>query len=222
MKKTITFLLLISLLCLTLTACSNDNKQKTSNINTSEQVSENQSANNSNVEEAEWGVPESRLTIRNNIETRAYIKFPFLAGIIKGPGLVAYQTDGSLVFLSTEMDYKEPDINDRKSENIFPAYFEKTIDMMSAYRRIDHENFNFEISSKENVKINDYEMCKYKGLHTFTVKGEEKSISYVAYATKLKANDAVVYWMVLDDTEDQSLGSVIESHADKMAESLHE
>lgn len=130
--------------------------------------------------------------------------------------------DDTLVILGAENDFEEPTIEGDPIANIFPAYFQKVNGILEAYRGSRYKDFAFEIISQESLSVNDYEMCKYKGKHTFTYKGENVEMSFVAYATRLKANDAVVYWMVLDETDEQSLSELIESHADKMAKSLHE
>lgn len=224
MKKIVSILMAIMLLCLSLTACGkkeNNELNDNNSVITQNTESSTESDNASN-DAQNWGVDENIITEHGDVNARAHIKFPYLAGITKGQGKVAYQTDKSLVILGAEIDFEEPSVDGNKTENILPAYFLKVKEIMKSYRRVDHSDFNFDIKAKEIKTVNDYEMCKYTGNHTFTVNGEQKSIYYVAYATKLKTNGAIVYWMVLDDTTEQSLGSTIESHADKMAESLHE
>ena len=223
MKKMISILLTLMLVCLSLTACGNKADQEQSNkINSSEEISSNENTDISSEDDTPWGVDENKITEKNDVKARVYIKFPYLTGITKGQGKIAYQNDGSLVILGSESDFEEPTVENGKVENIFPAYFDKVKGTLKLYRQVDYSDYDFEIQNKKVISINDYEMCKYTGIHNFKLNGENKSISFVAYSTKLKSNDAAVYWMVLDDTAEQSLGSTIESHADKMAESLHE
>lgn len=223
MKKLFTVLMIAVLLCLSLTACGNESiKEPNDNTDSSIQSSETSNIQEPQKEDEIWGVEENKITEKNDKKARVYIKFPYLTGITKGQGKVAYQTDGSLVILGSESDFEEPNVDGGKVENIFPAYFEKIKGTLKLYRQVDYSDYDFEIKTKEVITVNNYEMCKYIGNHTFTLNGEKKSISFVGYSTKLNSNDAAVYWMVLDDTTEQSLGSTIESHADKMAESLHE
>ena len=229
MKKKILNILLISTLILGLTACGNENVS-TEDINkdsSTEKVDTNtkfdsQETETEQTEVENWGVDESTVAERDDVKSRAYIKFPTLSGIDRGTGKIAYQTDKSLVILGSEIDFNEPEVENDKSESIFPAYFLKVVEIMKAYREYDFNDFAFEITKQETLTVNDYEMCKYFGKHTFTFDGEPCEIAFVAYTTRLKGNNAAVYWMVLDETEDQSLSSVIESHADKMAQTLHE
>lgn len=227
MKKTVQYILLLIFLCACLVSCGKENNKIEGEHNPNDEATQNGSEeaieNAEDVENDEnWGVEENIITEKEAIKARAYIKFPFLAGITEGQGKIAYQTDNTLVILGSEIDFEKLAVEDNKTENVFPAYFQKVKGIVKTYRRANYQNFEFEISEKELVTVNDYEMCKYTGQHTFTIDGQPKSIAYVAYATKMKANDAVVYWMVLDESEDQSLGSTIESHAKKMAESFHE
>ena len=69
-------------------------------------------------------------------------------------------------------------------------------------------------------------MCKIKGKHSYTcvdTKTKEQllvEMNYVGYATFVKANDAVIFWIVMDETENQSKSKEIELYADRIAESL--
>lgn len=174
----------------------------------------------------EWGVQESIVSKKNDKLGCAYIKFPTLSGITRGTGKIAYQKDETLVILDAERKTGSPAVD--LIENVFPAYFDQTKDIMDSYRQMNYENFEFSVSEKETMNINGYEMCKFTGKHTYTVKDvntfevENININYVAYATQLKTNGAYVYWMVLDESEDQSLTKIIEDYAYKMALSLKE
>lgn len=226
MKKKV-ILCLSLILLFVLTACGNNTvhaegvKKDTSteDMNSSEGL---ESELTENEVDDGWGVDENTITEKNDKKARAYIKFPNLCGIVEGTGKIAYQPDESLVLLGSEIDFEEPEVEGNKIENIFPAYFGKVAEIMEAYRGAKYKDFEFEITSKETVNVNGYEMCKYTGKHTFASRDNSFEMNFVAYATRLKGNDAVVYWMVLDETDDQSLSEIIESHADKMAQTLHE
>lgn len=231
MKKNM-ILCLSLILLLVLTACGNNtvhaegvNKDtSTEDINSSERPESELTEGEETEENVDdkWGVDENIITEKEEQKLRAYIKFPNICGMVKGTGKIAYQPDESIVVLGSEIDFNEPEIEEDKIENIFPAYFEKVAEIIAGYRGAKYKDFEFEITSKETVNVNGYEMCKYTGKHTFASRDNNFEMNFVAYATRLKGNDAVVYWMVLDETDDQSLSEVIESHADKMAQTLHE
>ena len=170
----------------------------------------------------DWGVAENIISKNNSMYARAHLKFPGLSGRDEGTGKIAYQLDETLVILDSQCRGDEPEVEGDLVENVFPAYLDKAKKIMKAYRGVRGKDFEFNINEKESVVINGYDMCKYVGEHTYTFNDEEKSIAFVAYATKLKTNGAFVYWMVLDESEDQSLGDLIESHAENMAKTLYD
>lgn len=93
---------------------------------------------------------------------------------------------------------------------------------MRLYRGLTYSDFAFQVTTTESATIKGYEMCKFEGVHTFAIDGVAQTMNFVAYATQLKANGAYVYWMVLDETTDQSLGNTIAEHAYNMALSFAE
>lgn len=213
------------ILLLNLTACG-VTKVNEDSIGKENSIEKNTELESDNTQEEEvavetWGNEESTVREKDNQTAWAYIKFPELLGITEGSGEIAYQPDGSLVIFDGQYSNSPAD-SGVPADEIFPIYFEQTTKIMKAYKGFGYENFKFEVVEKENTIINDYEMCKYIGKHTFEGDGKTYEMSFVAYATRLKGNDAAVYWMVLDETGDQSLGELIESHADKMAKTLHE
>lgn len=174
-------------------------------------------------EAKEWGVPEAIVVYNGKMQT-VCIKFPQYAGIPEGTGEMAMQGDGSFVFLDGQGMNTDIDVPEDKIENVFPAYFEQTADSFNSSYIGIREDYAFELKDKELVTIADYEMCKFTGTCSFTIISpkEKRTIDFVAYATKSKNTGAYVYWMVLDESEDGSLGDVIEDHARNMAESIKE
>lgn len=199
----------------------NLNNDKINNIE-----SNNNEQSTTNIEN--WGVQENIVARKNSITTTAWIKFPTLSGIVRGTGKIAYQKDKTLVILDAERETGSPALIEDNIENTFPSYFEQTKAIIDAYREMNYDNFDFQVNQKEKIKINDYEMVKFTGKHTYTFKDintfeiENVELNFVAYATKLKSNDAVVYWMVIDESEEQTLMSTIEEYSKNMAYSLHE
>lgn len=226
--------LFLSLLCGVMvlglfTGCGKQKAEETpnnNNTNTENISKEEQKEPTINVEN--WGVQEKKVTIKNDAFVTAWIKFPTLSGITRGTGKIAYQKDKTLVIFDSENKEVFPNITANHCEDVFPAYFEQTKAIIDAYRQMNWNDFNFKVNSEEVMTINGYEMCKFTGKHTSTFKDvntfeiENIEMNFVAYATKLKGNDAVVYWMVIDESEDQSLGKTIEEYAKNMAYTLHE
>lgn len=211
------------LVALFLSSCANsDDKAQTDTQNpvaSSLTVSEKEPEESDPTPESDWGVPESIVAENGENISTAYIRFPSLAGIIRGTGKIAYQTDKTLVILDSQRMSGSPEVSDK---SVLPSYFEQTNKIMERYRRSNYSDFDFSISEQQTVKVNDYDMVKYIGIHTCKCDGKPLELKFVAYSTKLKANDACIYWMVLDESEDQSLSQTILEYAEKMADSLHE
>ena len=194
--------------------------QNIGNTSSNKLNNENEENNSNQIDLSNWGVQESIVADKGDNISSAYIKFPTLSGIIQGTGKIAYQTDKTLVILDSQRMSGSPTIS--RISDVLPAYFEQTIKIMREYRRSDWKDFAFNVETSEMVKINDYDMCKYTGTHTYTYNGEPGSMKFVAYATQLKENGAYIYWMVLDETEDQSMTNTIMEHATNMAYTFHE
>lgn len=226
--------LFLSLLCGVMliglsTGCGKQITEETPNNNsTNTENSSKEEQKEPEINLDNWGVQENLTTRKNNNTITAWIKFPTLSGITRGTGKVAYQKDKTLVLFDGERQTGSPELVGGKIENVLPAYFEQANVIMDAYRQMNWSDFDFKVNSKEVMTINGYEMCKYTGKHTSTFKDvntfetENIEMNFVAYATKLKGNDAVVYWIVIDESEDQSLGKTIEEYAKNMAYTLHE
>ena len=235
MKKRI-YLILISISCLCCWACGSKSTT-TKDPSPTEAILTPEPTKEPIITEApledfnptEWGVQEKLISEANGNRARAYIRFPEYAGVMKGTGKVSYEVlsteESTLIILDTQTE-DVLDVLEGKAENILPAYFAETKDILVGYRTMAYSNFEFHITNRENVTINDYEMCKYIGTHTFTVREATGSVEYclnfVAYATKLKTNGAYVYWMVIDESKNQTLGSYIEEQALKMAKTLYD
>ena len=70
--------------------------------------------------------------------------------------------------------------------------------------------------------IGEYEVCKYSGKHTYTYNDTAAEHQVVLYATEIKENGAIIYWLVEDVSEDQSAGQLIRDHAEKIIQSIQE
>ena len=149
-----------------------------------------------------------------------FISLPHINTISRGGSRIAQQTDGTLVLIGVEADFDEavPESLDKAVE----FYNFRSIRCLDSFRDWDYENFDFIVKSTDTVEINGYTMCKHSGTHTFTFKGEPYEMNFVAYAMQLNANNGYVYWIVIDETEEQGLFETLESHAENMAKSLVE
>lgn len=168
----------------------------------------------------EWGVRDRHALSNENGLCGFYINFPYFAGIPEATGLVAVQGDGTYIILDGHVDGTSPEVD--SIEDVFPAYFDQTERVFEVNYGSRYGGGEFSIDSKELVEANGYKMCKVIGTHDFTYKREPYSRKFVAYATQLKDNGAYVYWLVQDETEDQSMFETLEDHAYKMALTLKE
>lgn len=207
------------------------NNSSVSEKENNEEATENETENETVAEV--WGKKEQLITINENKSTVLLsMRVPTTNTSNVGPGMCGYQEDGTIVLFgglrSTASGYKAIESIDK----MFPAYFDQTIEIVENFRRdsqqYDLTDYAFKLTAQENIKINDYEMCKYTGVHTYTEENREtgeyieKSMNFVSYATRVKGNNQPVYWMVLDNSEDQSLGELIEANALNMAKTLQE
>ena len=211
MKKISLFILLIMIF--NLTGCKNIDT--TSNNQNNETLENNVTENNdSNNTDKEWGVPQSHITLGK----RYQINFPVLTGIPQGAGLIAYQPDRTMVMVDPEY-VDSPEVH--SIEEVFSAYYEQRNLMFTFYYHFQFDNPTYTVRSQEMIKINNYDMCKYVGQMKFTKENIDITYNFVAYSTQL-TNGSYIYWMAVDETDDQSQSKTIESHAYNMALSLKE
>lgn len=224
MKRLLLIFMLIGVLGLS--ACGSDNNETESpnpEIIQSTLLESSVSESQETVSEentTEWGVTQRFSTSNNDIRTPIFINFPDLSGIPEGTGLIAYQDDATRVVLDSYLGGVSPEVEG--IEDVLPAYFEQTKAIFRANFGVQYSDAQFIIHSQELVSINDYEMCKYIGTHKYMYDGKPCDNKYVAYTTQVKANGAYIYWLVQDESKDQSLFETIEEYAYKMATTLLE
>ena len=224
MKRLLVIVISLLLLCFCLTACGGDKEpgKETSTNSTSQDEVINTDIEDSNVKVEEIYKIDDSINAENSsgVMGTAYIKLPELASMRRGQGQVVEQSNDMLILMGGQ--HLETTITSNVIEEVLNDFFVQPIDVLSKYRRVDYQNYKFSISDTENMTINDYQMCKYKGEHTFTNNGENGKMNYVAFVAKLKSNDAYVYWIVLDESTEQNQSKDIDMCATKIAESLHE
>lgn len=226
MKKSIVLVLCVCMaMCGGLTACKQENGTSVPVSSEGQQESSVSSKEESSIDSAkfaeEWGVTDLFCASRNGQEAMAYLNFPEMAGNRAHTGKAAYQSDHTFVLVGSEREDMPVEVAKDSCDEVFPAYFEHAKKIMERYQTLDFADFDFSLEeSKELVAINGYEMCRYTGTHSYTKNGTPYVMPFVAYATKLKTNGAFIYWIVMDGSEDSSLGDVISDHAEKMAYTL--
>lgn len=171
----------------------------------------------------DWGVGPEEYFLQTIEEYHAaQIKFPELLGNQYGTAMMGQQPDGTLVMFDVRWPKYIPE-EVGSVEEVFPAYFVQAQENMRCYRNKQWGNFSFEITEQERLTVNGYEMCKYKGVHKSTDdKKEAREFYYVAYAAAVNEGKDYVYWIVLDNSKDQSLHDTAEYNADMMAKTLSE
>lgn len=151
-----------------------------------------------------------------------YIKYPSL--IPTGSNFVAYQKDKTVVlFMHVSESGFANSVTD--AESILNVAIENEedycgpIELMKDYWRVRRDGYlTMTINSAEQETVGQYECCKYTGTTTHLGNNdtEETTNQFVAYSSFTKNGNEPFYWMVFDESEDQSLGSTIADYAKKM------
>ena len=124
-----------------------------------------------------------------------------------------------MVVLGGQNDYT-PEIT--AVSELLPAYTENVKTVLFATYGGFSENFVLTVESDKSVTVGEYKMHKFTGTMELDVLDDHYKLPFVAYATTLKSNGGYAYWLVYDKTADQSMGDVIEEHADNMAKTFRE
>lgn len=172
----------------------------------------------------EWGSYKDFVT-RDN---RLYIKYPSL--IPTSTNYVAYQTDKTVV---AALHVSESGFADAITdvESILPVAIENSEDFASPIRQMkkywkirSHGSVSMTIESSELETVGQYDCCKFIGtaVHVGEHDDTEITTKFVAYASFTKNGNEPFYWIVFDESEDQSLGSTIADYAKKMGYTIVE
>lgn len=227
MKKTMIALILAGLLLLMpLSGCGSGSNNPTTTGSGSQSATKG-TAEQTKAPESEtkaapedWGVgPQSKSLLTTETTYMVYIRFPQLLPNRHGTGYVAKQEDKTLVIL----DSRHPERTEVEAENVdlvLDTYIGQTERILRDYRNSYWKDFEFEITSREHMTINGYEMCKYIGVLHCSYKGNPEDHFFAAYSSEVNNGNDYVYWMVMDDSEDQSLHEIAEYNADQMAKTL--
>ena len=227
MKKGIA-LLLISAMVLSLAACSGGTEDigETPSVDPSQPQTSQTEPSAEATQETEtidytnWGVTE-RYTAEVDGDSQLFsINFPYRRGGTVSGGMMSEQGDGTTVIL-TGQNSKMPEVD--SIAEVFPACFERLEVTFKAIYGIGSKNYVFTLESDEPVQINDYDMHRFLCSVSFELSGgQPKNFQFVAYATTLKSNGGIVYWVVFDNTNEQTNGELIQQHAYNMAHTFRE
>lgn len=227
MKKIISTLLCILMLIFCMTACqkaqpTQDGTEEVPAVETQNETKSEAPADEGDPDYAKDFTVSDVIYTENSegVICKAKIRLPELASVSTGAGKLVENSNDTMIlmggqFLDTELTTNEVD-------KVLNDFFHDAIDSLRMFRHYDYSNYAFSISTAEPVTINGYSMCKYTGTHTYTYMNDPETINYVAYTTQLKGNGAFAYWIVLDESKDQSQSALIEEYATKIANTLSE
>lgn len=217
MKRLFALLTVIAML-FCISACGNKPSTKTDDIDnqtTEVNKSDDITADDSyeSIDPESWGITDRFAAGKGDSET-FYINLPKCTGVVVG------HMDGTVTAVSGENE-STPEING--ISEVFPAYFDDLEFWLNdMYGESRSSNFEFELTGDAPTKVGDYDMHTFTGTISFDYKDEPREYSFVAYATTLKSNGAYAYWLVYDESDDQSNGDLIKEHALNMAKTFRE
>lgn len=173
------------------------------------------------VEASDWGVPIGNVATNAAQQAVSFtIHVPYDAGVHIGTGIEGIQGDGVRTILDQQMSEEQIEEGTALKE-VLPAFFPQTMKIYQERFGFYYENGQFDISKYQNLTINGRDMCRYEGVHSWRYEGEDLTYAFVAYTTRL-SNGMYVYWMAIDETEDQSSFDLAAEYAQKMAETFQE
>lgn len=225
MKKTIA-LVLAAMMLLAMAACGNESKEDpigtTKGQNFENGVAATEAMGETQNQKLEnWGVVDDFAVQNEELESATvFFRWPNATGRSAATGEASTQSDGTFVLVDGYSNGISP--KGVALKEFFPAYFEQTINAFSNNYGVRYENGKLTADEGEISQINGYEVCKFTGHHTFTFSGQPYDYQYVAYVTTLKSNGAYVYWLVQDETVDQSAGKQMEENALNIIQSIWE
>ncbi|MBQ7432165.1 MAG: hypothetical protein IJV50_01655 [Lachnospiraceae bacterium] len=172
-------------------------------------------------EASDWGVSIGNVATNGAQQTVSFtIHVPYDAGAHIGTGIEGIQGKNIRTILDQQMS--EEQIEEGTAlEEVLPALFPQTMKIYQERFGFYYENGQFEVSKHQNLTINGRDMCCYEGQHSWTYEGEDLTYAFVAYTTQL-SNGMYVYWMAIDETEDQSSFDLVAEYAEKMADTFRE
>lgn len=223
MKKVI-LLLCVALLLLGMTACGGNPEtpdETAGQVQTQGQQNPAPTqAQDTDAADEPWGVDGSISTRKNKNTISVSFKWPHYYGKSAKAGEAADQLDGTFVLVDRYKSGSSPE--DVELKDFYPAYLEQTVASFADFYGNYYKNGAITVGNGELETIGEYEVCKYSGKHTYELEGKSYEHQIVVYATVVKKNESLIYWLVEDITEDQSAGQLIREHAEKIIQSIQE
>lgn len=156
---------------------------------------------------------------------KAYIRFPELSPLNRigtyGYG-IDQETEAWVLF----------DIPDVDSFDVFSSaedvLLNSTDQLIAAIKQHkanhNYENYTVELTTQEPISINHTQMCRYTGICVYedwsTGYKELVEQQFVAYSAQVSGYDGYVYWVLLDESDDQSLADWLSENGENMAWTL--
>lgn len=231
MKKLITMILALVML-LTMAACAGEKTPATQPTVTGDSTqpttgdttpSSSQGESAETEDPLEWGITDQFSAETKDSIKSYYINLPHYAGASYGRARGGEQLDGTVVLISGQHD-EAPEING--TSELFPAYFDQLQSSLESYYGLRSSNYTLSLLDTDSTTIGDYEMYIFTGTIAFDYDWQNevsrREYQFVSYATTLKSNGGYAFWVVYDETEDQSNGELIAQHALNMAKTFRE
>ena len=220
MKKFI-ILVFIFAMMLTLVACNKEDEPPKDNGSST--PTDQEEDVNETEDPLEWGVMDQFSADNENLIESYYINFPHYTGVSEGHSMIAEQLDGTVALISGQ-NIDSPEIS--STAELFPAYFDQLQNSLESYYGLRSSNYELSLTNTDSTTIGEYDMYIFTGTIAFDydLQGEilHREYQFISYATTLKSNRAYAYWVVYDETEDQSKGELIKEHALNMAKTFRE
>lgn len=221
---------MVFIMLLTLAACSEQDPSATKTTESSvaqsftEGITTSLQVDEDGVEDPlEWGVMDQYTAETAESFGSYYINFPHYTGISSGYAMIADQLDGTMVLISGQ-NMDAPEINN--VSELFPAYFDQVQYTLEGYYGLFSGNYTFALQNTDSTVVNGYEMYTFSGTIAFDYEQddivERCEYQFISYATTLKSNGGYAFWVVYDNSEDQSNGELIAQHALNMAKTFRE
>lgn len=227
--KMLLTLLLVGVTVVNVVGCSGKESNKTDSPMDNVKVDNKYTKEDFDIDWEHWGtLATDKVPNEKNEKQDIEIRFPEGTGgwSKEGSGLVGGHDGHQWVIWDSYtygggIGYTSEDVKDDKLENVTTSYIKQFKGTIRAAFSV-YDNFEWVIDTTEMVDINEYEMCRQTGTLKMTLGDENEDSKFVSYATKLKGNDAYVYFVILDRTDDQSRGQDMLDDALKMAITLKE
>lgn len=185
--------------------------------------SASQGGENETEDPLEWGITDQFAAETKESIKSYYINLPHYAGALHGRARGGEQLDGTVVLISGQHD-EAPEIS--STSELFPAYFDQLQSSLESYYGLRSSNYELSLQDTASTTIGDYEMSIFTGTIAFDYDWQNevsrREYQFVSYATTLKSNGGYAFWVVYDETEDQSNGDLIAQHALNMAKTFRE